>query len=104
MKELLGYRNGINFGGWLSQCDYSEDRLNNFIKEEDFKKVSDWGFDHVRIPADYNIFQNDDLTTSFLYDLNWLNTGFSISPFMLPLKDKIFLRNNIYILVEHISK
>ena len=36
MKEKGFYR-GINFGGWMSQCDYSEDRLNNFIKEEDFR-------------------------------------------------------------------
>ena len=62
VKELVGFKNGINFGGWFSQCDYSLDRLNNFIREEDFKKVSEWGMDHVRIPVDYNIFQNDDLS------------------------------------------
>lgn len=55
MKDLKGYKKGINFGGWYSQCDYSEDRYNNFIKEEDFKQVKDWGFDHVRIPVDYNL-------------------------------------------------
>lgn len=62
MKKLAGYSNGINFGGWFSQCDYSLDRLNNFIVEDDFKKVSQWGMDHVRIPVDYNIFQNEDLS------------------------------------------
>ena len=56
MKEFKGFKNGINFGGWFSQCDYSQDRLNNFIKEEDFKKVSEWGMDHIRIPVDYNVF------------------------------------------------
>lgn len=66
MKELIGYKNGINFGGWLSQCDYSLDRLNNFITEDDFKKVSEWGMDHIRIPIDYNIVQNEDL--SFIED------------------------------------
>ena len=59
MKEMGFYR-GINFGGWMSQCDYSEDRLNNFIVEEDFKKVSEWGLDHVRIPIDYNVLENED--------------------------------------------
>lgn len=62
MKKLEGYLNGINFGGWYSQCDYSLDRLNNFITEQDFKTVADWGMDHIRIPADYNIFQNEDLS------------------------------------------
>lgn len=56
MKEMTGFKNGINFGGWFSQCDYSKDRLDYFIKEEDFKKVKEWGMDHVRIPVDYNVF------------------------------------------------
>jgi len=60
MLKEKGFYKGVNLGGWLSQCDYSEDRLNNFITEVDFKKVSAWGIDHVRIPVDYNIFENDD--------------------------------------------
>lgn len=60
MKELKGFKKGINFGGWFSQCDYSKERFDNFIKEEDFKKVSEWGMDHVRIPVDYNLVLNDD--------------------------------------------
>ena len=59
---LNGFYKGLNFGGWFSQCDYSKDRLDNFITEADFKKVSEWGADHVRIPVDYNIFENDDGT------------------------------------------
>lgn len=49
-------------GGWLSQCDYSEDRLNNFITEPDFEKIASWGLDHVRLPIDYNILENEDGT------------------------------------------
>lgn len=60
MLKSKGYLKGINLGGWLSQCDYSEDRLNNFITEPDFEKISTWGFDHVRIPFDYNVIQNED--------------------------------------------
>ena len=60
MFKINGFHKGINFGGWLSQCDYSNDRLNNFIKEEDFKKIASWGFDHVRIPVDYNVLENDN--------------------------------------------
>lgn len=60
MKRLTGFMNGINFGGWYSQCDHSLDRYESFILDEDFKKVSEWGMDHVRIPVDYNLVQNDD--------------------------------------------
>ena len=55
-----GFYRGINLGGWLSQCDYSEDRLNNFIAESDFEKIASWELDHVRIPVDYNVFENDN--------------------------------------------
>ena len=60
MKKLYGYQRGINFGGWFSQCDNSEERYDSFIKEADFKTVKDWGLDHVRIPVDYNLVQNSD--------------------------------------------
>ena len=58
--EELGFYRGVNLGGWFSQCDYSKGRLDNFIKEEDFAKIASWGLDHVRIPVDYNIFENED--------------------------------------------
>ena len=62
MLKELGFKKGVNLGGWFSQCDYSEDRLNNFITEADFKQIADLGFDHVRIPIDYNVIQNPDGT------------------------------------------
>lgn len=57
MLREKGFFRGVNLGGWLSQCDYSEDRLNNFIKEEDIAKISSWDLDHVRIPVDYNVLE-----------------------------------------------
>ncbi|MBP1550609.1 MAG: cellulase family glycosylhydrolase [Oscillospiraceae bacterium] len=62
MLKEKGFYKGVNLGGWFSQCDYSEERLNNFITEADFKIISNWKLDHVRIPVDYNIFENDDGT------------------------------------------
>lgn len=62
MLKSRGFYKGVNLGGWFSQCDYSEDRLNNFITEPDFAKIASWGFDHVRIPIDYNILENEDGT------------------------------------------
>ncbi len=58
MLQELGFYKGINLGGWMSQCDYSSERLDSFIDETDFKQISDWGFDHVRLPIDYNVIQN----------------------------------------------
>ena len=62
MLKEKGFYKGINFGGWLSQCDYSDERLNGFIKEEDFKKAASWGIDHIRVPFDYNIIENEEGT------------------------------------------
>lgn len=62
MLKELGFTRGVNLGGWLSQCDYSEERLDGFITEKDFALLAAWGFDHVRIPIDYNVIQNEDGT------------------------------------------
>lgn len=60
MLKSRGFIKGINLGGWMSQCDYSRERLDSFITEKDIKQIADWGFDHVRLPIDYNIIQNND--------------------------------------------
>ena len=58
MKEWKGYQHGINLGGWLSQCDHTKERYDNFIGKEDFKIISEWGLDHVRIPIDYELIED----------------------------------------------
>ncbi len=55
-----GFYKGINLGGWFSQCDYTAERLNDFIHEKDFEKIAAWGADHVRLPVDYNILELED--------------------------------------------
>ena len=57
LKEMGIYR-GVNLGGWLSQCDYSADRLNHFITGEDIARIASWKVDHVRIPVDYNVLED----------------------------------------------
>ena len=47
MRRFNGYMHGIDIGGWLSQCDYSKEHLDNFITEEDIKRIKGWGCDHV---------------------------------------------------------
>ncbi len=60
MLKENGFFRGVNLGGWLSQCDYSRERMDTFITEADFAQIAAWGFDHVRIPVDYNVIQNED--------------------------------------------
>lgn len=62
MKKFEGYTRGVNFGGWLSQCDHTKERYDTFIKEEDFKEVAERKFDHVRVPVDYELILNADNT------------------------------------------
>lgn len=59
MLKRMGIHRGVNLGGWLSQCDYSAERLNHFIEEEDFARIAAWGLDHVRIPVDYNVLEDE---------------------------------------------
>ncbi len=60
MLKEKGFYKGVDLGGWLSQCDYSTERLDHFITEQDFEKIASWGLDHVRLPIDYNILENED--------------------------------------------
>lgn len=60
MLKSKGIYKGVNLGGWLSQCDYSEERLNTFITEQDIERIASWGMDHVRIPVDYNILEDNE--------------------------------------------
>ncbi len=60
MLKERGFYKGVDLGGWLSQCDYSAERLDGFLTEPDFAQIAAWGFDHVRIPIDYNVIQNED--------------------------------------------
>lgn len=58
MREFGFYR-GVDLGGWFSQCDYSDARLNGFITEKDLDVIASWGMDHVRIPVDYNVLEDE---------------------------------------------
>lgn len=60
MKVLHGIKKGINLGGWLSQCSHNKEHYESFISEEDLKKISSWGLDHVRLPIDYEVIETQD--------------------------------------------
>lgn len=58
-KTMKLYR-GINFGGYLSQCEHTLDHYATFITKEDVKKVKDLGFDHIRLPIDYEVLETKE--------------------------------------------
>lgn len=76
MKIWNGYQKGINLGGWFSQCDYTTKRYDTFITREDIKNLSSWGIDHVRVPIDYNLVEDNEgnfIESGFLYLQNILD-------------------------------
>ncbi|MBO7650659.1 MAG: cellulase family glycosylhydrolase [Lachnospiraceae bacterium] len=65
MKQWKGFEYGVDFGGWLSQCPPTEEHYASFVKEEDFAKVKEWGLDHVRVPVDYLLFEDNKGTPRY---------------------------------------
>ena len=69
-KERL---RGVNLGGWFSQVDCIQEKdpevfpgiirhVETFLGTEDFKRIHDAGFNHVRLPVDYfNLFEEGSL-------------------------------------------
>lgn len=69
MKVFKGFQNGVNLGGWISQFDeYDEAHFASYITKEDIAQIAKQGYDHVRVPVDYNVLQDDEG--------NWKETGF----------------------------
>lgn len=57
MKEWNGFMQGVNLGGWLSQCVHTREHYDTFITEEDFKQLSKWNIDHIRLPVDCDLIE-----------------------------------------------
>ena len=70
LKERL---KGVNLGGWFSQVDCIEEKdpqgfpgffthAETFLSFEDFRLLKKVGFNHVRLPIDYqNFFKGKEL-------------------------------------------
>jgi len=54
------YFYGVNIGGFTSQADLTEKHLNTFITEKDIIDIKKMGFNIVRLPVDYFLFESDD--------------------------------------------
>lgn len=60
MKRFEGFLKGVNLGGWISQfAKYDINHFETFITEKDIKDIADLGFDHVRVPVDYNVLEDE---------------------------------------------
>ena len=61
MKTFDGFQKGVNLGGWISQfAEYDTDHFEHFITKEDIKDIEASGFDHVRVPVDYNVLEDEE--------------------------------------------
>ena len=71
MKVFYGFQKGVNLGGWLSQfSQYDHNHFRTFITRDDIAYIAGLGFDHVRVPVDYNVLEDEDgnpLDTGFRY-------------------------------------
>ena len=61
MKKLEGFQKGVNLGGWLSQASLERKHIEEFIKEEDIKRIKEIGCDHLRLPVDFENIYDEKL-------------------------------------------
>ena len=60
---MEGFQKGVNLGGWISQFDrYDKAHFDSFITETDIQNIAGLGFDHVRVPVDYILLEDDEGT------------------------------------------
>ncbi|MCQ2492301.1 MAG: glycoside hydrolase family 5 protein [Lachnospiraceae bacterium] len=63
MKIFKGFQKGVNLGGWISQfAEYDTEHFETFITEKDIEYIASLGFDHVRVPVDYNVLEDEEGT------------------------------------------
>ncbi len=64
MERFNGFRKGVNLGGWISQFrEYDLEHFDSFITEKDIADIASLGFDHVRVPVDYNVLEDEQGNT-----------------------------------------
>ena len=77
MKKFEGFQKGVNLGGWISQFDrYDIEHFDTFITKKDIDYIASLGFDHVRVPVDYNVLEDEEgnkKDTGFKYLENCIN-------------------------------
>ncbi len=63
MSPLPSFRPvGFNLGGWISQSNLTDGHVRDFLTEQDFRTISKWGFNSIRLPLDAPwLYQNGGL-------------------------------------------
>lgn len=70
--KFQGFNAGVNLGGWISQFgQIKKEHFDSFVTRSDIKQIAGWGMDHVRLPIDYNVLEDDDKP------FNYKEEGFS---------------------------
>lgn len=59
MRKFEGFYKGINLGGWLSQGSLEKNHLDTFITEKDILAIKEMGVDHIRIPVDFELIEDE---------------------------------------------
>lgn len=59
LRKFEGFMKGINLGGWLSQSSLEQSRLDNFITKQDIRTIKTFGVDHVRLPIDFELVEDE---------------------------------------------
>ncbi len=73
MDNFTGFQAGVNLGGWISQyAHYDPQHFAQFIQKEDIQRIAGWGMDHVRLPVDYMVLEDD--AAPFQYKPSGLET------------------------------
>lgn len=128
MRSFEGFRRGVNLGGWISQFkEYDLNHFDSFITEKDIADIAAMGFDHVRVPVDYNVLEDEQgnpIESGFgylencrawceKYNLNMLIDlhecfGYSFDPLKKDMDRKKFffdeaLQNRFFALWENIA-
>ena len=69
MTPFPGYQVGVNLGGWISQYPrFDHDHFRSFILEADIQRIAGWGMDHVRLPLDYRVVEDDARPFQYMED------------------------------------
>ena len=66
MDTFSGFQVGVNLGGWVSQYSrFDPAHFESFILETDIQRIASWGMDHVRLPVDYPVLEDDEQPFSY---------------------------------------
>ncbi len=52
-------RFGTNISHWLSQASLNRSEMGKWFGEDDVRRIADWGMDHIRVPVDYPLLENE---------------------------------------------